>query len=323
MPLRNTNSLCCFPFIPGYQFQFLKMSNNPVEIKHTKSGASATIFPFGATIKSFINSQGHETLFVSTLAKTDGSKALRGGIPLVFPQFGQPNKDMPQHGFLRNNYWKCGEVYDNDDEAGCDFTLSLEDVVNARGDGIWKDESQVDCTVILSVKVSAVSLTTVLTIENAGGNAFDYQTLFHTYYKIYGSKALDGALCNVTGLAGYQVCDKITNEEKVQGDEPIIIDCEVDRIYTPPQDKPAIDVEILTGEDGSKVAVHAAAEVDGDSVPVSAVVWNPFIEKSKGMSDFGDEDYHDMICVEPGVLNPEDSLKAGKKISFLQKITTL
>jgi D-hexose-6-phosphate mutarotase len=299
------------------------MSNDPILIKHTASGASATVRPFGATITSFVNSNGKESLFLSSLAKTDGSKATRGGIPLVFPQFGQPNKDMPQHGFLRNNYWKCGDVFDQEEGAGGEFTLALEDVVNARGEGVWKDESTVDCTIVLSVKVNANSLTTVLTIENAGGNTFDYQTLFHTYFKIYGSKALDKDVCNVTGLAGYHIYDQVTKEERVQNEDPVFVDRELDCIFTAPQGKTAIDVVICTGEDGSKVSVHATATVDGEDIPVSAVVWNPFIEKSKGMGDFADAEYHDMICVEPGVLKAGKKLHSGKKVTFLQKITTL
>ena len=298
-------------------------NNDPILITHSASGASATVRPFGATLTSFLNATGHETLFVSSLAKTDGSKATRGGIPLVFPQFGQPNKDMPQHGFLRNNYWKCGEVFDLEDEAGCDFTLALEDVVTARGEGIWKDESTVDCSIVLAVRLSGDSLATTLSIENAGGNLFDYQTLFHTYFKIYGSKALDKDVCNVTGLAGYHVYDQVTKEERVQDEGPIFVDRELDCIFTPSDDKPTIDVVICTGEDGSKVSVHASASVDGNVIPVSAVVWNPFIEKSKSMGDFADDEYHDMICVEPGVLKAGEKLDAGKKVSFFQKITTL
>jgi len=106
----------------------------------------------------------------------------------VFPQFGQPNKDMPQHGFLRNNYWKSGEVFDNEEEAGCEFSLSLKDVVHARGDGIWKDENVVNCSVTLSVTVTANCMTTELLINNTGEKTFDYQTLFHTYFKIYDRK---------------------------------------------------------------------------------------------------------------------------------------
>lgn len=298
------------------------MPNEPTIIKHSASGASATVLPFGATISSFVNAKGHETLFVSKLAKLDGSKATRGGIPLVFPQFGQPKKDMPQHGFLRNNHWQCGQANDEALEASCDFTLALKDAVNGRGEGLWKDETTVDCSIVLSVKVNADSLTTVLTIRNSGTNLFDYQALFHTYFKIERSKALDKNVCNVSGLSGYTRLDQLTKKKSMQRNNPVFIDGEVDCIFTPPNDKPAIDVEVTTGTD-SKVSVHATATVDGEVVPVSAVVWNPFIEKSKRMGDFGDEEYHDMICVEPGILGSDEKLSAGKKVSFTQKITTL
>mmetsp|Transcript_24576 Transcript_24576/g.28129 ORF Transcript_24576/g.28129 Transcript_24576/m.28129 type:complete len:305 (-) Transcript_24576:138-1052(-) len=301
-------------------------ANEPVNIKHSSSGASAKVYPFGATVASFVTSKNHEVLFVSKLAKTDGSKATRGGIPLVFPQFGQPNKDMPQHGFLRCNYWKVGKSYDSDNEAGCDFTLDLQDVVKARGDGIWKaseTDNAVDCSICLLVKVKPTSLTTVLTITNTGSTAFEYQTLFHTYYKIYGSKALDNNMCNVVGLEGYNVDDKITNENTIQDGTPITIDREVDRIYTPDAQKQDLDITICTGEDGSKLSVKATAADGGKKLPVSAVVWNPFVEKSKGMSDFGDEEYHDMLCVEPGILSGFSAVLPGKQVTFEQVITSL
>lgn len=241
----------------------------------------------------------------------------------MFPQFGQPNKDMPQHGFLRCNYWKCGDVFDDEEAAGCDFTLALEDVVNARGEGIWKDESTVDCTIVFSIKLNGDSLTTMLTIENAGGTTFDYQTLFHTYFKIYGSKALEKDVCNVTGLGGYQVYDQVAKSEYVQDENPIFVDREVDCIFTTPEGKTNLDVLVCTGEDGSKVSVKAKATMDGEELPVSVVVWNPFIEKSKMMGDFGDVEYHDMLCVEPGVLQASQQISSGKKVIFSQTITTL
>ena len=32
----------------------------------------------------------------------------------------------------------------------------------------------------------------------------------------------------------------------------------------------------------------------------STVVWNPWVAKAKAMADFGDEEYHHMVCVESG-----------------------
>ena len=306
----------------------MSQSNDPILIEHTSSGASATLYPFGATLASYINASGHETLFVSTLAKTDGSKALRGGIPLVFPQFGQPNKDMPQHGFLRNNYWKIVEpVVDEAEGATATLGLELGNVVNGRGDGSWAAENapkeNLDCSIHLKVLVTASACTTTLAITNAGSVPFDYQTLFHTYYKIYGSKALDPTCCNVTGLGGYSVEDKITGETYVQDSSTtIVVDKEVDRIYTPPSDQPEVKVVISTGEDGSKVYVKASGKAGDVALPVSAVIWNPFIEKAKGMSDFGNEDYHDMICVEPGILSGVDALGIKDTVVFEQVIST-
>ena len=53
------------------------------------------IHHYGATVLSWIV-DGTEKLFLSSKAILDGTKAIRGGIPLVFPQFG-PGV-LQQHG---------------------------------------------------------------------------------------------------------------------------------------------------------------------------------------------------------------------------------
>jgi glucose-6-phosphate 1-epimerase len=61
------------------------------------SDYSVEIYLHGATVTSWKHASV-ERIFVSSIAIWNGVKAIRGGIPVVWPQFGQPNPSMPQHG---------------------------------------------------------------------------------------------------------------------------------------------------------------------------------------------------------------------------------
>jgi glucose-6-phosphate 1-epimerase len=152
---------------------------------------------------SYQTGTGRECLFVSRDAIIDGSKAVRGGVPLVFPQFGQPDKSMPQHGFLRVNYWTVDEssVFDSIESAGITYILDMKDVKEARG-GVWDEQTLFDCKFLYHVKIDGTRLSTELEIQNAGEKSFNFQTLLHTYYLVDGKQALDGTKCYVKGLDG-------------------------------------------------------------------------------------------------------------------------
>ena len=49
------------------------------------TGESVQVYLYGASVTSWKLANGEEQLFLSSKAKLDGSKAIRGGIPLVFP----------------------------------------------------------------------------------------------------------------------------------------------------------------------------------------------------------------------------------------------
>lgn len=178
-------------------------------ITHSKSGATCKLLDYGACLLSYkTGDEGRECVFVSRNAKMDGTKAVRGGIPLVFPQFGQPDTSMPQHGFLRVNYWKVDEssIFDNDESAGITYTLTLKDVKNARGGGKWEagstTELLLDCVCSYHVIIGSKSFTTKLEIKNTGEKEFPFQNLMHTYYFVDGRDALNGSSCYVKGLEG-------------------------------------------------------------------------------------------------------------------------
>lgn len=94
-------------------------------------GATAEILLYGATVISWkagstVNPQPSERLFVSATAALDGSKPVRGGIPVVFPCFGAPvhpsHTKLPQHGFARSNVWTFSSIV-MDNEAGVSVRL--------------------------------------------------------------------------------------------------------------------------------------------------------------------------------------------------------
>ncbi|KAF9913391.1 hypothetical protein BX616_010087, partial [Lobosporangium transversale] len=98
--------------------------SNKATLSHP-SGASAEVYLFGATLTSWKVSN-KERIFLSAEAVLDESKAIRGGIPLVFPVFGKGKAphitaSLPQHGFARISRWKFVNSSDDDQTVTAQF----------------------------------------------------------------------------------------------------------------------------------------------------------------------------------------------------------
>jgi glucose-6-phosphate 1-epimerase len=296
-------------------------------VTHSASQSHIQIHSFGATILSYCTptttttgTGSMEHLFVSKQAILDGSVPIRGGIPVVFPIFGPPptwsGSSMPQHGYARRNAWTLVHEQDDAENARVVYQLDLRDVQHGRGQGnLWSAETdladRVNCILELTVTFNASHLTTRLTIRNASAVSvgFPFQALLHTYYKVEQGAALQPAQCFVQGLQGYDMDDKVTGESAVAKSDPVTIAGEVDRVYTPPSDgtsSGSLQVTIGVGHDAPR-RLHAS-------------VWNPHQAKAAAMADFGNEEYHDMICVEPGILGTNHELAAGQEAWLEQTI---
>ena len=56
----------------------------------------------------------------------------------------------------------------------------------------------------------------------------------------------------------------------------------------------------------------------------STVLWNPWIAKAKAMSDFGDEEYRQMVCVESGnVAENRITLPSGQTVQLKVKLSSV
>ena len=157
------------------------------------TGESLEILLYGATVISWKDATGAEKLFLSTAAKTDGSKAVRGGIPVVFPVFGtapdhKETAGLPQHGFARTSRWEfLGKSTSEGATAGqggdgsvkLDFGLSRNNL-----DESAKKAWGFEFGLIYSVTLGREGLTTSMVVRNEGEVGWEFQVLLHSYLRV-------------------------------------------------------------------------------------------------------------------------------------------
>ena len=181
------------PMSPAMPQPIIDLTNN-VLTASLPSRDSVTINLYGATVTSWKLSNGSEKIFLSESAILDGSKPIRGGIPLVFPVFGPPPKEghatskLPQHGFARNNYWEFLGSSRSENMAGKRGAGSSVKLDFGLGSGSLSEETKskwpYEFGLVYSVELGSGTLETSMHVTNTGKESFDFQCLFHTYFRI-------------------------------------------------------------------------------------------------------------------------------------------
>ncbi|KAI8637632.1 galactose mutarotase-like domain-containing protein [Parasitella parasitica] len=274
--------------------------NNKVITLEHPSGSRAEIALFGATLTSWVVG-GVERIFVSKQAKRDGTKAIRGGIPICFPIFGTKDKiTLPQHGFARNNYWEYLGIVSDNDEVSVRFGLK-DTQIPQEARNAWRHSFRLTYTVSLTSK----SIKTFITVKNEDEDTFEFNTLLHTYFSVP-----DVTKSAVEGLTSCEYIDKVNNAAKsTEENKKVTIIGEVDRIYKVVEDNIVLEVG-----NGSSIGIEKSNLKD-------IVVWNPWIEKAQSMNDFGNEEYKNMLCVEAGSVADWVTLGGGQTWTAGQTLT--
>ncbi|KAG0336951.1 hypothetical protein BG004_007846 [Podila humilis] len=271
--------------------------NDKVILAHP-AGPSAEVYFYGSTLTSW-KVAGKERIFLSDKAILDGSKAIRGGIPLVFPVFGKGKAphvtaSLPQHGFARVTRWKL--VNSTEDATTVTVQLGLDhSMISDEFRKLWP----FDFSLVYTIKLTVDHIETGLRVHNIGNRAFDFNTLLHTYFLIPNASTV-----KVIGLSGVDYTDKVLQTTSRQ-EGPVVIHGEVDSVYAHLQQTPYVDIQ-YNENIGDDKGIRLAKNNLGD-----LVVWNPWNEKAAAMADFGDEEFHKMICVEAGQVAEFIALAAG------------
>jgi len=261
-------------------------------VAHHDSGSSVELYLQGAHITSWKDPKGNELLFLSKNSFFKEGKAIRGGIPVIFPQFGPG--ELPQHGFARaSSAWK---VYSTkiDDHKNIYVELILSEYADSLK--VWPHHFNLH----FSFTLSQHSLSNQLMVinNNTENKPFSFTTALHTYYRV---SHLHEA--SILGLKGVEYIDKVDQMKvkKEEAEEKKIAQ-ETDYVY---MNTPAT-LTLRDGKHGRLFVVEKHGFTD-------AVVWNPWEEKAKTMADFSKEEYLEMICVEAAVVKTPVILQRGEK----------
>jgi len=239
--------------------------------------AEADLYLQGAHVTHWTPRGQRPVLFVSPKSLFTPGKAIRGGVPIIFPWFGprSDGKPGPSHGFARTLEWAMeGATLTND--GNVEITLALAPNEITKGFGYADFHLRFRVTIGSELKLE-------LETRNDAKEPLTYEQALHAYFAI-----ADIRQASVSGLEGTTYIDKTDRfKRKKLGNEPVRIAKETDQVHLSTQatcviHDPLWNRNIIVEKTGSD----------------STVIWNPWIDKTKGMSDMAPDGWQEMICVE-------------------------
>jgi len=214
-----------------------------------------------------------ELLFLSPHSRFEPGVPIRGGVPIIFPWFGDDpaGRGRGAHGFARKLPWRPVRACAETQEA----IFELCDDVSTRA--LWPGSFRLQ----LAVRARD-GLAMELAVENRSGAAFECEIALHTYLAV-----ADVRRARVHGLEGASYIDKADGGRvKTQGEGPIVFEGEVDRMYP--------------GAGGTTWVEDPVRGTRIDMVPsgsATTVVWNPGPKKGAELGDLRDA-WTGFVCVE-------------------------
>lgn len=216
-----------------------------------------------------------DLLFLSSRARFEPGQAIRGGVPVIFPWFGDdPLKaGRGAHGFARRKPWRLLER----EERGGELRVLLELVEDAETLRLWPHR--------FCARLEAhfgADLRVRFEVLNTGDAPLRYEQALHTYLAVGDVRQVE-----LRGLESARYLDKLDGcAEKPAAGAPLCFAGPVDRVY--------LDTDATCELIDATLARRLTIEKQGSR---TTVVWNPWSQVAERMADLGDE-WPRFVCVE-------------------------
>jgi glucose-6-phosphate 1-epimerase len=248
----------------------------------------------GAQVLSWV-SGGQERLYLSPKSTMDGQAAMRGGVPVCFPQFNQrgPQAErLPKHGFVRNLPWQADAPVLSADSA--QLCLHLQD--NDRTRAWWPQAFALQLHITLRPGALRISLK----VHNTDAQPLAFSGALHTYLAVP-----DVTRAQLQGLGGQAEWDAVANTHASAADT-LQFEAEFDRVY-------AASAQALRLNDQLHIEQSASWS--------NTVVWNPAQDLCQRLVDMPEDGWRHMLCVEAAQVFEPITLPAGERWEGWQQLT--
>ena len=249
----------------------------------------------GAQVLSWVG-LGQERLFLSPRAAHDGQSAIRGGIPVCFPQFNQRGP-LVKHGFARLSHWQADAARPSG-EDGAQISLRLTDSEASRA--VWPHAFEA----VLTVELRPGVLRVELAVHNRGRQDLSFTAALHGYLRV--AQVEQASLHGLEGLS-YWDAAAAQPDTHVTQQGCVSFGAETDRVY--PRAAAALQLQ-SSGRPWLQLAQDASWS--------ETVVWNPGPALCATLKDMEADSWQQMLCVEaaaidaPVALGPDQRWKAAQ-----------
>ena len=248
----------------------------------------------GGHVLSWV-AKGTEQLYLSPRSLLDGRSAIRGGVPVCFPQFNERGP-LPKHGFARNLPWVAGDAL-QDANGVVQLLLTLDSSPATLA--LWPHTFRLQ----LMLTLAPGSLALDVSVDNTGSAPLSFMLALHTYFRV-----ADIAQTRVDGLDGCASWDSLVDVHSHQ-QGAIHFTGEFDRVFT----AAAAPLQFTDGHKTVQVAQTASLG--------NTVVWNPGAAKCATLADMPPDGFVQMLCIEAAQIDTPVTLAAGARWTGGQCLT--
>lgn len=252
----------------------------------------------GAQVLSYTRGSALPIIWLSEEASFVRGQPVRGGVPVCWPWFGDlarnpqviqdgfQGSEPPAHGLVRSIDWTLKDSYSDVDGATLEFVC--QDASALSG---WPHAVVPTLTIRLDQRLHLS-----LASHNGGDSPVALSQALHSYFAIS-----DIHQVSVEGLDGRPYIETLEGWEQRKQDGDLQFAGETDRIYL---DLPPT-LALCDKGAGRRITLESRGSQ-------TAVLWNPWIDKAQRLSQFADDAWQRMLCIETAnVMNDMVRLEPG------------